>query len=206
MVRSVPGNPIEPLEFTLGAGTELFRVFSNQRTSPAEFNPGYGSPTRFAFFGDPVVPTLYAAQTEEAAICETILHDVPPGPGTILFDDIKDKVCAQIKPNRDLELASFMGDGLRKIGTDAHQLTGTMASEYSRTVLWAEAAHQAGFDGIVWMSNRRNTDQAFVFFGDKVSEPDFTVVPHRGHFYTAGPGFDRIVDYLATLGIEILMT
>ena len=205
MVRLLPGSPFEPLSFTLAKGALLHRVYSNTRTSPVEFNPGFGEPTRFAFFGDPKVSVLYAAETEEAAICETILHETPPGPGTIMFDEIKDKVCAQITSTRDLKLAALMGDGLRKLGTEAEHVTGTAASEYGRTVLWAEAAHAAGFDGLVWMSKRRNTDRAYILYGDKVSDVDLETVIGGGHLYAAGAGFDWIVDYLSGVDIEVLM-
>lgn len=205
MVNREPGDQFDPMTYELQPNLQLYRVFSNRRTGPLDFNPGLGSPTRFAFFGDPLVPVLYAAETEEAAICETILHDVPPGPGYVLYDDVKNKVCAQITPTRVLKLASFMGDGLRKLGTEARHVTGTMSSEYHRTVLWAQAAHAAGFDGLVWMSNRRNTDRAYVFFGDRVTDRDLDIVPEQGRIYAAGPGFDRIVDYLAGVEVELLM-
>lgn len=206
MVRRVPGKPFEPEEYFLEEGTSLHRVFSNQRKGGVvEFNPGVGSRTRFAFFGDPKIPALYAAQTEEAAICESILHDVPPGPGCIVYDNISDKVCAPLVPTRRLRLASFMGDGLRKIDTEAKYVTGTMASQYGRTVRWAEAAHTAGFEGLVWMSHRRNTDRAFVFFGDRITSGDLEAVAGGGRIFAVGSDFDWLVDYLAGLKIEILM-
>lgn len=206
MVRYVPGKPFEPEEYVLEAGTPLHRVFSNVRKGgPTEFNPGFGSSTRFAFFGDPKVPVLYAAETEKAAICESILHDVPPGPGRIMYDSVADKICAPLSPTRDLRLVSLMGDGPRKLGTEAKHVTGTMASQYGRTVRWAEAAHSAGFAGLAWMSNRRNTDRAYVFFGDRVVPGDFEAVPGRGRIFAAGTDFDWLVEYLADLKIDIMM-
>jgi len=148
---------------------------------------------------------LYAAQTEQAAICESILHDIPPGPGRILYENIADKACAPITPMKDMRLVSLMGDGLRMLGTKAKHVTGTMSSQYGRTVRWAEAAHGAGFDGLVWMSNRRNTDRAYVFFGDRVSHQDFAVAAGRSRIFAAGEGFDWLAEYLSTLKIEILI-
>jgi hypothetical protein len=206
VVKLVPGKPFDPEEHVLLAGTPLHRVFSNARKGGVtEFNPGFGSPTRFAFFGDPVVPVLYAAQTEEAAVCESILHDIPPGPGQILFDSIADKVCAPLTPTRDLRVVSLMGDGPRKLGTEAKHVTGTTASQYHRTVRWAAAAYEAGYDGLVWMSNRRNSDRAYVFFGDRVQAGDLSSLPGTGRIFAAGPGFDWLADYLTGLKIEILI-
>lgn len=206
MVRYVPGKPFEPEEYVLVSGTPLYRVFSNGRKGVTEFNPGFGNATRFAFFGDPAVPVLYAAQTEEAAVCESILHDVPPGPGRVMFASITDKICAPLAPTRDLRLASLMGDGPRKLQTGAKHVTGTMASQYSRTVRWAEAAHNAGLEGLVWMSNRRNTDRAYVFFGDRVNPGDLIALAGHGRIFAAGRDFDWLADYLAGLQLDILIS
>lgn len=207
-MKRVPGKPFEPEEYVLEADTTLFRVFNTGGSPPrkvTDFNPGKGGPTRFAFFGDPVVPVLYAAETEEAAVCESILHDVPPGPGSVLYDNIADRVCAPLAPSKDLRLVSLMGDGLFKLETQAKYVTGTMSSQYKRTVRWAEAAHGAGFDGLVWMSNRRNTDRAYVFFGDRVAAGDLVALPGTGRIFAAGSGFDWLADYLAGLKIDILI-
>jgi hypothetical protein len=206
MVRYVPGKPFEPEEYKVEAGRQLFRVFSNSRKGGVtEFNPGFGKATRFAFFRNPAVPVLYAAETEEAAVCESILHDIPPGPGRVMYDSIADRVCAPLTPTRELKLASLMGDGPRILGTEAKHVTGTMASQYKRTVRWAEAAHTAGYDGLVWMSNRRNSDRAYVFFGDKVQPGDLTALSGSGRIFAAGPDFDWLADYLAGLKIDILI-
>lgn len=140
-MRYVHGKPFEPEEYILQAGTPLYRVFSNVREDVTEFNPGEGSNTRFAFFGDPRIPVLYMAQTEKAAICETTLHEIRTGPGRIMYDDSAERVCAPLGLARDLRLVSLMGDGLRTLGTEAKYVTGTMASQYKRTVRWSEAAH-----------------------------------------------------------------
>jgi hypothetical protein len=210
MVRLVPPNPFKPLEDPLPAGSVLYRVFGNTIDSAGrprqvtDFNPGKGERTRFAFFGSPVVPVLYAAQTEEAAVCETILHDLPPGPGKIRFRSVAGRVCAPLTTTRDLRLASLLGDGPRVLETEAKHVTGTMASQYGRTVRWAEAAHKADFDGLVWMSNRRNSDRAYVFFGDRVQPGDLAALPGSGKIFAAGPDLDWLVDYLSRLKIDIL--
>ena len=107
----------------------MYRVFTNTRAATA-FNPGIGRPTRFGFFGRPVVPIMYAADTEDAAIAETLLHDIPVEGGNLLWDNYSDKALALLEVTRDLRLAVL----------------------YSTTVKWAEAAHGCGVDGMVWMS------------------------------------------------------
>ncbi len=122
-----------------------------------------------------------------------------------MYDAIADKICAALSPTRDLRLASLMGDGLRKLDSEAQFVTGTTASRYGQTVRWAEAAHAAGFDGLVWMSNRRNTDRSFIFFGDRVSPGHLLALPGHGRIFAAGPDFDWLADYLGRLQIDILL-
>lgn len=85
------GDVLEPLIETLSAGTVLHRVHRTSHPAAA-FHPGRAParPTaRFSFFGDPPVPTLYAAETVDAALSETVLREVPVQGGTILLDQVE---------------------------------------------------------------------------------------------------------------------
>lgn len=201
MVNLVPPDHFEPQTLILRQGHVLFRVFQNTRKA-TDFNPGGGAPTRFAPFGDSPVGVLYAADTEEAAVCESLLHDVPPGPGQLLYEQAAKRVLAPLEVTRELRLASLMGDGLRILGTEAEHVTATPASQYHRTVRWAEAAHAVGFDGLAWMSHRRNTDRAYVLFDS--ARDALEAIPSGGRIFAAGTGFDWLVDYLATVKVEVV--
>ena len=64
---------------SLNTGALLHRVH-DRNCGAYTFNPFKGSPTRFAPIYDSAgncVPSLYAADTLEAAIHETIFHDIP---------------------------------------------------------------------------------------------------------------------------------
>lgn len=80
-----PPDPFDPLTEQLPAGSRIYRMFTaapdRQVTT---FNPGMSGPHRFSFFGNPPVPVLYGAQTEVAALCESLLHDVPLTGGRLL--------------------------------------------------------------------------------------------------------------------------
>ncbi|GAA2029165.1 hypothetical protein GCM10009720_06290 [Yaniella flava] len=161
--------------FTVEADQLLYRVLSVAGGRLAtDFNPGFGVPTRFAFFPDQsgaVVPVLYAAYSAEAAVCETLLRDIPAAGGVLLEADYIGSMMAGLRTNRELSLAKFMGTGLRALGTTHQELTSSDMWTYTHTVQWAEAAHRAGFDGAAWMSNRCNDTVAVVLFGDRI-EPD----------------------------------
>lgn len=202
-----PTGRFEPLEQTLTEGTPLYRIFSDRTDRTAvDFNPGFGAPTRFAFFKDSsgaTVPVLYAASTEEAAVCETLLHDVPASGGTLLPADYRDKVMALLRPARQLRLASFMGLGLRRLKVEHQDITSTGPGRYGETVLWGQAAHQAGFDGAIWMSNRCNTDTAVVLFGDRVKDGDLVQDPGFGRLFEMEPDRAWLTDLCVPLHVQV---
>lgn len=203
MVSPVPKvpTPFKPRVETLPSGTVLHRVYGNTRQVD-EFNPGFGKPTRFAFFGDPPVAVLYAAATLKSAVCESILHDIPNAGGTLFKAGYEDRISAGLRTTRDLRLAEFKGEGLLALGLDQDQLTTCEAAWYPETVKWAEAAHAAGFDGCVWMSRRLNDVEAYVFFDRAqtvlVYEPG---VPTRA--YLNGPDLDWLIDFCAGINIDV---
>jgi hypothetical protein len=95
---------------------------------PTSFNPGMGEPTRFAFFNDDhgvPVPVLYAAESVEIAVCESIVHHLPAAGGVIFPAHYADRIAAGVTTLRPLRLASFRGVGLLHFGLDRSQLTDT---------------------------------------------------------------------------------
>lgn len=157
-------------------GTLLYRVLdgSSGRTV-IDSNPGFGAPTRFAFFtaeDGSTVPVLYAALTAEAALAESILRYVPVDGGELLRRDYEPMIMGALRPLRRLRLASFKGLGLRALGTSQSEVSETGPDRYGETVLWAKAAHLAGLDGVAWMSHRCNSDVAVMLFGDRIQADD----------------------------------
>ncbi|GAA1942366.1 RES family NAD+ phosphorylase [Agromyces allii] len=203
MVAATPPDPFEAGELVLDAGHELFRVHSLMRGGD-EFNPGVGSPTRFAFFGDPKVPVLYGADTERAAICESLLHDMPLSGGTLAPSAYNRHRMSRLVVGRDLRLAELFGTGLRRLGARPSEVTDTDASEYQTTVLWAEAAHRAGFDGIAYMSRQCNSDRAYVFFGDRVMPGDITSdTAYDWAFGDEDSGLQKLIVFCEVLKVDV---
>lgn len=204
MVVAGPPADFAPVEFVLPAGASVYRVFTNRPGRFANtFNPGIGRPTRFAFFGDPIVPVLYAAASEQAAVAETLLHDVPVTGGALRPEDYRAAVMSRLIAGRDLRLASFMGLGLRALGVKPSDLTDTDADRYDDTRPWAAAAHAAGFDGIVWMSRHCNSDQAYVFFGDRVATGDLAIDEDFARAFALPDDADWLTRMCAPLNIAI---
>lgn len=204
MVNGVP-DPPEPFDgvmHTITPGERFYRVASNRRPVTS-FNPGVGSPTRFAFFGDPVVPVLYAAETEQAAVSETLLHDIPMTGGILVPDAYRDTVMARLRITRPLRLAQLRGTGLRRLGVHARELTDTDSSQYPRTAKWAQAAHASGFDGLAWTSRMCNDSQAIVLFGDRAANA-VELDPTFARVFSGSPGLGWLIDMCAPLRVDVI--
>lgn len=88
MVTPLPPQPFAPRTESLEFGSLLHRVHHHHFRG-AQFNPGRGSPTRFAFVRGQTgrkVGALYAAATQDAAVAETLLHDLPLSGGILPFE------------------------------------------------------------------------------------------------------------------------
>lgn len=205
MVTPAPPDPFEPDIEDLEFGTLVYRVHHNRRAG-AEFNPGHGASTRFAFFDDAdgaLVPVLYCAETEAAAVAETLLHDVPVAGGFLLYDDYAPKVMSRLRLTRPLRVAVLHGLGLRRLGVRAEQVTASPSSTYSATVAWAEAVHASGVDGLVWMSRQSNDAKAYAFFGDRCGDA-FEQDDGFGRLFATGADLLWLIDLCAPLRVHVL--
>lgn len=176
-----PPDPFTPLFETVPAGTMLYRVHEPNFPGGSEndgtiANPGFGKPTRFAFFGDPPVPVLYTADKPAGAVHETILHDIEPGE-FVPAAHWQSKVLTPVEVTCDLQLACLHSDGLRRFGLYAKDLTDTDRSHYPETVDWAEAAWAAGAQGVGYMCRHFNSSLAICLFGDRIGEHTLAARP-----------------------------
>jgi len=175
---AVPDPPanLKPRLITWPQDQPMYRVYST-RYSPSSFNdriPNHGVEGRFHFFAfnGVQVSVMYAAESTEAAVFETIFHDLPHArPTTFLrAPAINERAVAMLLPRRDLVLVELMGAGLQRLGLRPDELTSTPPSDYPQTVKWAAAlfAHPSMADGMVWMSRQYNTARSLVLWGPRV--------------------------------------
>ncbi|NMR29191.1 RES domain-containing protein [Crystallibacter degradans] len=202
MITTPDGRQTEPLVEVLPAGTTIYRVHDT-KLAATEFNPGYGR-SRFAFFGDPPVPALSAAETEAAAVAETLLHDIPVSGGEIELRLVQRKVLSPLLVRRELRLAALLGDGFRRLGVERTELTVTPAARYGDTVRWAEALHAGGVDGLVWMSNRHDTSRAYILFGDRVAGSDLAPREDGKRAFAFPDQLDWLTRRFQALGVNIV--
>ena len=183
----------------------LFRVYRSHREA-TEFNPNDrgASSARFSPFGDPPVPTMYAAATEVSAIAESLFHDIPIGGGRLLPRQYLGAVLGLLRPVRDLNLAALHGFTARRLGIDTAIVRSAEPNEYALTARWGEAAYRAGFDGMVWMSRRYDSEKAYVFFGDRCADA-FEQDNSFARAFALSSDLEWLIDMAAPLHIDVLI-
>jgi len=160
---------------TIRAGTPLFRLhaacflgnqFNKTGHGDARFSPLYHRESGV------VIPTLYAGETPEVAICEVLFHDVDISLKEIVFEQsrlasihhtklvtLEDVTVAVMSPVSVVRMRA----GKKLIHCDA--------ADYALTRAWAEYIHQQhrSVQGLEWPS-RQHEGQAWVFFGDRIKQ------------------------------------
>ncbi len=208
----VPAPPpkLAPRVVTWPASQRFYRVFDLAHP-PTQFNPGRIDAVRgrFHFFrntNEEIVPVLYAAEIEDAAIAETILQlSAQHGRrGWIRSDKLQRRAIVSITPAMDLRLIELCGTGLQKLRLLPEEITSTRPSEYPRTVQWAKALHAAASDahGLVWMSHQFNTSKALILFGDRIDES--TLVAGAPVALAVGSGRLLLEHAIRSAGLSII--
>jgi hypothetical protein len=192
---------VEPLP----ASAELVRVH-HRRFAADEFNPNPEPSARFRPFGDPVVPTLFAAHDADAALAESIFHDVPiRGARQLARAALADRVLSDIATRRELTLIQLHGYGLQRLGITHNDLIESPASAYGWTAEWSQALHAAcpDADGMVWMARRFTGRPALILFGDRVGPHDITVLTPARELWL-GAGLELVEDCAQRAAIALL--
>lgn len=164
----------------LPIGALLWRIHA-ERLAGDVFNPGFGF-SRFAPIG-PVrkrVPTAYAADDFEAAVYETIFHDLDPVQPfkTYPLSKLTDLRCSVLRVASPLALRSFLAPDLMKLGVARSQLIDTPAREFPDTRRWSAALHRKdpATQGMAWESRPYPSSLAMMFFGDRMPPGALNVV------------------------------
>jgi hypothetical protein len=156
----------------LPVGALLWRIHAG-RLAGDVFNPGFGV-SRFAPIG-PMrkrVPTAYAADEFEAAVYETVFHNLDPAQSfkTYSLSKLADVHCSVLRVASPLALRSFLAPDLMKLGIARNQLIDTPAREFPATRRWSAALHRkdVATHGMVWESRAYPSSLAMMLFGDRV--------------------------------------
>ena len=158
----------------LQSGTVLHRVHSPDFQGNA-FNPCQGGQTRFAPIRDAsgvCIPSLYAGDAVDAAIYETLFHDIPLGANrmTVPRSAVENRNHSTLVVRRTLRLANLRAPDLRRWSIDRSALIEGLPTHYNTTALWAKAVHDqfGDVDGLIWTSRLCDPHSSFLLFGDRV--------------------------------------
>lgn len=165
---------------TVPKGTRLHRVHLNT-FAPDQFNNTPHGNARFSPIYDQtqmLIPTIYAAETFEAATSEIILRcsDALVQQGRTASLQIvsprahKERDHSTIDLAIDLHLIDLTTAGQRRIGVQHGALLTVPSSCYGFTRGWAEAIHRAfpAAQGIYYSSYQHGPDYCVVLFGDRI--------------------------------------
>jgi hypothetical protein len=165
-----------PARRSLAAGTVLWRVHLDQfealsfNSRPANRHWGGG---RFDCTPDEWYPFLYAGLSEETALAERLLRDLPfRGNGhkrTVPHELLVGRQLHALRVKQELTLISLISaPDLAAIRQEDWWLVDAEGKDYAFTRLWAHWLRQVApwAQGLIW-SSRRNRESAIVLFGDR---------------------------------------
>ncbi len=128
-IRKPASNLKAPNEYIMPKGTVVHRIHLT-RFGSASFNPCLGQPTRFAPIQDSsgnCVPSLYAGSNFEAAVFETLFHDVGTRGEvkTVPKRSLTERTHSAIQIKRDVRLAKLFAPDLKPWQISRQSLVGS---------------------------------------------------------------------------------
>lgn len=195
----------------LPRGTPLYRVYDST-WGYDEPNPGVGD-TRFAPFDTAEgrrVPTLYAGETDIAALLETVFHAVhQSAPRWIKESHLRKQLLAHLSVPADLDLVDLRDEALADAGIRRDQLVSTPSEHYPCTRLIAQHLHadyvaKGLAHGLAWHSRQAdlaNLPRALlvVVFSDAYGVG-------RGGWPRIGPGTQNLLEGPGRLRVDEIAT
>lgn len=205
-----PPATLHIIPFTLASKLVLHRVHQDVYRGD-QFNPGLKGNARFSPIrnaeNDPI-PTLYAANTFEAAAMESIFHDVSYAPGFKQYDKrkLKGQVHSSVRVTQDLKLADLTSKPLRKLGVERKQLIDTEKNQYPMTRKWAEAVHAQHPDiqGLYWTFRQDDSARAVMLFGDRIPEGTLQQVGDSRSLLQDEHAYAEVLDLAEVIGVVIV--
>jgi RES domain len=144
---------------------------------PLAFNDSAKAQARFSPLVDAkgaVIPAIYAAQSLEGALMESVLHNVPFPSRGYQHDFKRDREgtyhVSQVRTTAALTLVDLTTPGLQAMGLRPSDLFESNPRDYPRTQRWAEWFRQqcAAAQGLYWVSRRYNEAVVMVLYKDRV--------------------------------------
>ena len=204
--EALSGKALTTHTYPSGSG---FRRVYDTKYGFGGYNPGRGS-SRFA----PIerkghhVPTMYGAQSYEAALLETVFHGVHDqlADRRIPISFLRNRGLGQLRTPEPLIFVDLRDQTLATLGLERSQVVSTTAAHYVCTQEWSAFIHDATngpnspCHGIVWHSRqaeltRASQQEVFILFGDRLPQD-------RDHFELEGSGVRNLVEEEGRVQVE----
>lgn len=176
-----------------------------------QFNPGVKGNARFSPISDAkgiAISTLYAAYTFDAALMESVFHDVSHAPGYKHFDKNKlnRQIHSKVKTGQNLTLADLSSVALRKLGVQRKQLIDTEKDQYPNTREWAQAIHEQypEIQGLSWISRQDDSARAVMLFGDRIPAGTLQQVGVSRNLLQDEKAYAELLDLAERIGADIV--
>lgn len=206
--------------YTFSKTREWFRVY-DARDGYGVPNPGWGN-TRFAPFDDLQagnrVPTMYLAESLEAALLETRLHtihELAPDSRHVTERSLHGYLHARVIPPVDLTVVDLRDPQLHALGLARENLAKSSYEHYPCTRKVAQAIHASPQDpdGIVWHSRQAELSkqaqyEALVIFVDRVPHGwdawSLSEAPNANGALLEGTGREFFDEVAESLGVTVI--
>lgn len=141
------------------SGIPLYRVYDSV-WGYDEANPGYGD-ARFSPLDDPLtghrLPSIYLAETEVAALLETVFHEVHHASSRTIYErDLRGQLLAHVATPREMQLVDLRNPELARLGLRRDQIASSPAEHYPCTRRLAVELLREHRDaqGLIWHSRQ----------------------------------------------------
>jgi hypothetical protein len=186
MVNVMPpaGYAGTPVCLNLPAGTPLFRIHQVARAAH-DFNSRpshrYYGGGRFDATDDDRYPFMYAGESVDVALTETLLRDLPPDDAGVLQlprPAITGRRISAIASSVPLPLVSLCDAAALSAVSQDTWLVSCDQQFYAQSRHWAHWIRSKAPDaaGYAWTSHRHLGQRAFVLFGDRIPAGAITTV------------------------------
>jgi len=169
------GPQARPAVDTVPAGKRLWRIH-RQDTAALAFSTRIPTALTGGRFDctDDSWGVLYAADSFEGAVAETILRTTPlvdVGERVVPFAQVRGRVVSVLELPRDLRVASLHGADAAAVG-QGPWLTKCDAVDYPLTRMWARAIHDCdeSLDGLVWRARFDEDRLSYAIWSDRCSD------------------------------------
>ena len=188
----------------------LWRVYP-RRYGVAGFNASRLGDARFSPLevAGAIVPTLYAGNTLDVALMETVWHDAPtPSHGfhLVLEGATEPRRVGCLEPSAGLHLADLTSVGQRRLGLARSDVIDSDPVDYPITrqlTAWLYE-NKPDAQGICWISRQNDEGRAVVLFEPRLGSVKLAVVT-EDEVFTDGPHLDALLTLAERMGASVIV-